>query len=388
MSSEVGDLYLTLQAVTDPFTASLTDAAGVGEDATSTISKAAQAMAEQLDASSKIAADSFKIILDVAVELAEGIVEPLASVKASVRSVASALRALAKAAGTASDVVTPAFGAISGAAEEMAATVKESLATADASLAGLDSGFGTAAAAATTAATEMKTAGAEGAAAATASGDAAAASASQSSDAMGETASGLSKYALGLAAAGIGVFEAIKGATQFNAEITTLNTQANVAKGQLASLGSGVLNLAGQVGQNPDSLAEALFHVESTFSSVGIKGPAALNLLRVRFVTMRPFRRGAWVERGGHGVRREPATACTDGTLPVWAGALPMAVCRRRLQDTRFFPGRAPRLRNRRKENGNAPERPTACHWRADHPHARGGGAVPAHHDGELPGGR
>jgi transposase len=41
-------------------------------------------------------------------------------------------------------------------------------------------------------------------------------------------------------------------------------------------------------------------------------------ILRVRFVTIRPFRRGVWVERGGHGVRRELATACVDGTLPVW----------------------------------------------------------------------
>ncbi|WP_034090440.1 phage tail tape measure protein [Streptacidiphilus albus] len=281
MSSEVGDLFVTLRGITDPFTTSLTDAAGVGEDATSTIAKAAQAMAEQLDASSKVAADSFKIILDAAVELAEGIVEPLASVKTSVRSVASALRALAKAAGTASDAATPALGAISGAAEEMAATVRESLATVDSSLAGMDSGFGTAAASATASATEMKGASAEGAAAAAASGDAAAASAEKSSAAMSETAGGLSKYALGLAAAGVGVFEAIKGATTFNSEMARLNTQAGVSKSQLVGLGDGVEALAGQVGQNPDSLAESLFHVESNFASLGIKAPAALNLVKI-----------------------------------------------------------------------------------------------------------
>lgn len=281
MSSEVGDLFVTLQAVTDPFTTSLSDAAGVGEDAANTIAKAAQAMAEQLDVSSKVSANSFKIILDAVVELAEGIVEPLATVKTSVRSVASALRALAKAAGTASDAATPAFGAISGAAEEMAATVRESLATVDTSLASLDTGFGASAAAATTAATEMRTAGAEGAAAATASGDAAAVSAEKSSAAMSETAGGLSKYALGLAAAGVGVFEAIKGATKFNSEMTLLNTQAGVSKSQLSSLGDGVESLAGQVGQSPDSLAESLFHVESNFASLGIKGPAALNLVKI-----------------------------------------------------------------------------------------------------------
>ena len=52
------------------------------------------------------------------------------------------------------------------------------------------------------------------------------------------------------------------------------------AKASSASLGTGVLNLAGQVGDDPDSLAQALYHIESSFQSVGITGPKALNLLK------------------------------------------------------------------------------------------------------------
>jgi len=69
-------------------------------------------------------------------------------------------------------------------------------------------------------------------------------------------------------------------AAGFQSELLTLHTQAGVAKSQLASLGNGVLSLAGQVGDGPDSLVEALYHIESSFASVGIKGPQALNLLK------------------------------------------------------------------------------------------------------------
>jgi Phage-related minor tail protein len=89
------------------------------------------------------------------------------------------------------------------------------------------------------------------------------------------------KYAMGLAAVGFGAFEAVKSAASFQAQMTMLNTQAGVSKTQLAGLGAGVLKLAGQVGENPDSLAESLYHVESNFASLGIKAPKALDDVKI-----------------------------------------------------------------------------------------------------------
>ena len=70
-------------------------------------------------------------------------------------------------------------------------------------------------------------------------------------------------------------------ATKFQATMTTLNTQANVPMAAIGELKNGVLNLAGQVGFSPDSLAQALFHVESSFASTGITGKQALDILKV-----------------------------------------------------------------------------------------------------------
>jgi TP901 family phage tail tape measure protein len=121
-----------------------------------------------------------------------------------------------------------------------------------------------------------------------------AAAAKESSDAQEESAAktdessesagmfagawGKAKLAL-LGVAGAMVYGTVK-AAGFQSVMNTLNTQAGVSRGQLASLGNGVLALAGQVGDSPDSLAQALYHVESSFASVGITGPKALNLLK------------------------------------------------------------------------------------------------------------
>lgn len=93
---------------------------------------------------------------------------------------------------------------------------------------------------------------------------------------IGKTIKGL--LPLSLAAVGV---ESIKMASTFQRSMTQINTQAGVSKDQLASLGNGVLNLAGKVGFSPDSLSEALFHVESSFASTGITGQKALDILKV-----------------------------------------------------------------------------------------------------------
>lgn len=80
--------------------------------------------------------------------------------------------------------------------------------------------------------------------------------------------------------AGISILS-IKLASDFDAAMAKLNTQANVPKAAIAGLSDGVLKLAGQVGFSPDSLAEALYHVESNFESMGISSAKALELTKV-----------------------------------------------------------------------------------------------------------
>lgn len=86
--------------------------------------------------------------------------------------------------------------------------------------------------------------------------------------------------ATGLAFAAIG-YESVKMAATFQQSMTRLVTQAGVPQRALGGLSKGVLNLAGQVGESPDSLAQALFHVMSTFESTGITGAKAMSLLKV-----------------------------------------------------------------------------------------------------------
>ncbi len=95
---------------------------------------------------------------------------------------------------------------------------------------------------------------------------------------------GLNKAALGAAGFGAAIVGTAlvtgKMATSFQAAMEMVHTQAGVGQEQIAGLSKGVLNLAGQVGINPDSLAEALFHVESTFEKTGMSGQKAMELLR------------------------------------------------------------------------------------------------------------
>jgi TP901 family phage tail tape measure protein len=82
-------------------------------------------------------------------------------------------------------------------------------------------------------------------------------------------------------AAGVAAVKSVKMAADFQSSMLSLNTQAGVSKDKISGLSTGVLNLAGQVGFAPDSLAQALYHIESSFASVGITGPRALELLKV-----------------------------------------------------------------------------------------------------------
>jgi TP901 family phage tail tape measure protein len=115
----------------------------------------------------------------------------------------------------------------------------------------------------------------------TAAGDEAEAAGAKADESGASFAGFGSKAKLAFLAVAAGAVYSVVEAAKFNAEITRLNTQAGVAKNQLASLGQGVLQLAGQVGESPDSLAESLYHVESNFASLGITSTKALSLVQI-----------------------------------------------------------------------------------------------------------
>lgn len=84
----------------------------------------------------------------------------------------------------------------------------------------------------------------------------------------------------GVAAVAVGV-EGVRMASKFDQQMEQLHTLAGVPQQAIAGLGSSVLKLAGTVATGPDSLAEALYHVESSFASTGITGPKAMQLLTI-----------------------------------------------------------------------------------------------------------
>lgn len=88
----------------------------------------------------------------------------------------------------------------------------------------------------------------------------------------------VAKAATGVAiVAGVVAVSTIHMASTFQTEMEKISTQAGVPQAAIAGLGDGVLKLAGQVGSDPTSLAQALYHIESSFASTG----TALELLKV-----------------------------------------------------------------------------------------------------------
>jgi TP901 family phage tail tape measure protein len=105
--------------------------------------------------------------------------------------------------------------------------------------------------------------------------------ASKSIEQTGLSVGGLAKAALataavvGIAAVGMGA-EAVKLATAFQYTTETLVTGAGEDQKSLAMVRQGILDLAGQVGQTPQKLAEGLYLIESA----GYHGAAGLEVLK------------------------------------------------------------------------------------------------------------
>lgn len=119
------------------------------------------------------------------------------------------------------------------------------------------------------------------AAAADRAGDSAVVAGDKTKTAGGEAAGFGSAMKTAFLGVGIALGYGIEQAAKYQSSSTQLLTQAGVMKSQFAGLQSGVLNLAGQVGFSPNSLMQSLYHVESSFQSLGIKGPQALNLVKI-----------------------------------------------------------------------------------------------------------
>lgn len=77
------------------------------------------------------------------------------------------------------------------------------------------------------------------------------------------------------AAAGL-VAWGVTGSDTFNQKMTLIRTQANDTTDDLGTMSQAVLNMAGAVGQTPDALADALYHI----TSAGFTGAQALDLLK------------------------------------------------------------------------------------------------------------
>lgn len=80
---------------------------------------------------------------------------------------------------------------------------------------------------------------------------------------------------------GIAAVYGIDKAAKFQSSMEQLHTQAGVAQSKIAGLSQGVLQLAGQVGEGPQSLSESLYHVASNMASLGVSGPQMMNAVKI-----------------------------------------------------------------------------------------------------------
>lgn len=231
----------------------------------------------RLGESAKAAAEGFDVAMESMAKGAESlaaVADATKAVRTSMSGLSRATNNMAAATDKAAAAADKGMASIADAATAMAEKV-------DASTTAAAEGFGRLGLAAKEGATGVKVAADE-----TRASSAAMAESGGAADVLGSKWLGLgavtekvAKFgSLGLI--GIGV-EAGRMASKFQTAMTQINTQAGVSQSAVKSLGGGVLNLAGQVGFSPDSLAEALFHVESSFASTGITGQKAMDILKV-----------------------------------------------------------------------------------------------------------
>lgn len=281
--SMLAEMYVTLSAVTDPLMAGFEEASEAGEEFAALV----EGLQEKVDGLTEAFASITEAGSDLAETFAAGgdgaqeMAGELAGLGSGAEEGASGLSGLVTAL---TELGTT--GTEAGAGADEAATGVEALATASAGgatdlgalaaeLEGLDASLTETAATADKTAVSVAAAGDSAAEAGEKAGLASKDGILNLGGAF-EKLHGFAELALVAVAA-----ETVHMASDFQSAMETLHTQAGVAQSQIAGLSNGVLDLAGQVGFSPDSLAEALYHIESSFASVGITGPKALNLLQI-----------------------------------------------------------------------------------------------------------
>lgn len=95
-------------------------------------------------------------------------------------------------------------------------------------------------------------------------------------DQHAKSAHGLAQGLMAIAAVDIG-YRMVKSATQFQASMLLIQTQAGGTSKEVATMSKAILGLAGQVATAPEKLALSLYHVES----VGLRGAKALDAVRI-----------------------------------------------------------------------------------------------------------
>lgn len=83
--------------------------------------------------------------------------------------------------------------------------------------------------------------------------------------------------AIGVVGIAVGLGLAAKSASDFQAQMRLLVTQAGATTAEMNAMSKGVLDMASSVGTSPDELAKGLYHLESA----GFRGATALNALRI-----------------------------------------------------------------------------------------------------------
>jgi TP901 family phage tail tape measure protein len=82
---------------------------------------------------------------------------------------------------------------------------------------------------------------------------------------------------MGLAGVALSAIEAIKQTSEFQATMERLQTQTNATSGEVRRATKGILGMAVGVATSPNSLAQAMYHLESA----GFRGKTALTALKV-----------------------------------------------------------------------------------------------------------
>lgn len=233
------------------FDRSMAKSAGAATSAADTIARSYKGAASAAAAAAKEMGASVDVQVASAAKASVAWTESYGKMSTSARNAGAAASAAARRAGESLDVQSAAY------ARAIKATQAYEAANAQAAVSAEES---------------AKKSEAAAAAQAKAS-EAAAAAQKKAAAAGGATLAKAGKYAVGGAV--IGAVVSVKGASDFQAAMEKIRTQAHASQQEVNSMSKSVLNLAGPLATSPTTLAASLYHVESA----GFRGAQALNIM-------------------------------------------------------------------------------------------------------------